>query len=78
MRQVSARLSDDAARGWQLYCARLGVSFTALMEAWGNWLIENEETTDPVAIAESTPHVREQARMIDATRRFRSLREEDL
>lgn len=73
MKQVSARLSDEAARGWQLYCVENGLSFTSLMEAWGLFLSRSEGQASDDDIAVARPTVRDTARQIDAERRYPGL-----
>ncbi len=67
MPQVSARLSEEAQRGWQLFAAVNGVSMTAVMEALGLSFLEREGQAHGFGPAKD---VVAHARTIDAQRRF--------
>ena len=67
MAQVSARLSDNAHRGWHLFATVNGVSVTAVMEALGLSFLEREGQASDVGPARD---IVAHARTIDAQRRF--------
>lgn len=61
-RNLHARLTDEARDGWDDFCAKHGVSVTAMAEAIGQWF-----ALDP----EPSTNVLEMARAIDVERRRR-------
>lgn len=67
VRRVSARISDEARRGWDKLCNRHGVSFTAIIEATGRALDERDGK-----LVYEVDEVVEVARRIDRERFKRS------
>jgi hypothetical protein len=56
MQRVSARVSDDARRGWDAATTRHGCTFTALVEALGVMLAERGWDV-PVEVVERAQHI---------------------
>lgn len=44
---MQAKLTDEAAAGWDRYCTRRNVTYTALMEALGQRLADGDDTWLP-------------------------------
>lgn len=63
-RQLKARVSDEADRGLTEFCDSQGVSFTALIEAAGQFLDTHPSYRPSAAVAEMV----EMARVIDRER----------
>lgn len=61
--RISATLSDDARRGWELFCSNHGISLAGLLEAAGQIMEERGELTVDVVV--------ERARIVDHERRAR-------
>lgn len=49
-RPVKARLTDDAARGWDRICTQHNVTFTALMQALGEQLAQGDSLDVDAAV----------------------------
>jgi hypothetical protein len=50
-RPVKARLTFDAAAGWDRICTRRNVTFTALMQALGEQLTQGDQLDVETAVA---------------------------
>jgi hypothetical protein len=54
VRRLSARVTEDAGRGWDFICETNGVTYSAVVEATGRLLYERRAFVTPDEVVELT------------------------